>query len=476
MSTGFSHRQLKKLATPLDRAKVHTREVGGKTLSYVEGWFVIAEANRIFGYDGWDRVMVHFERVFERKVFDGVSCGYAARVKVSVRANGLVVAREGTGFGQATATLLGDAHERALKAAETDATKRALATFGSRFGLSLYDKDQQPGQGNGFYANGNGAAQPQPGQSAGPTAVETASTPQGYQLAASDGSTSEVQSAEGFCAGLRQFLEATQTVDEVLRLQGHNAGVLATLRDLPNLKTQRGDHYADILERLFAKRIDALMPATAPEAGPEDSNTAAEGTAPDDQDRGQKRGGYGSYVPVPPYPLADTLDRLAGNAPGSDEVAPKIVEAVSEAPPQTFITPPPEAPPPQPVRPTRRSKINGGVSIDKSVFAVPSERRLRSKAHLAFVAGKPCLICEELPCHAHHITFAQARGMSLKVSDEFTVPLCVVHHNALHASGNEASWWRAQRIEPLAHAQELWLASTGASQTQPIPEKESHEN
>jgi hypothetical protein len=30
----------------------------------------------------------------------------------------------------------------ALKAAETDATKRALATFGNPFGLALYDKDQ----------------------------------------------------------------------------------------------------------------------------------------------------------------------------------------------------------------------------------------------------------------------------------------------------------------------------------------------
>ena len=36
------------------------------------------------------------------------------------------------------------AHEMALKAAETDATKRALATFGNPFGLALYDKDLAP--------------------------------------------------------------------------------------------------------------------------------------------------------------------------------------------------------------------------------------------------------------------------------------------------------------------------------------------
>ena len=468
---GFSQHQLKKLATPLDRAKVHTRELNGKTLSYLEGWFVIAEANRIFGYDGWDREMVHFERVFERKVFDGTSCGYVARVRVSVRANGSIVTREGTGFGQANATLLGDAHERALKAAETDATKRALSTFGSRFGLSLYDKDQQSGQGNGHYSNGNGAVHSQGEQTQAPVAPETTTAHSAYQLAASDGSTSEVGSAEGFCAGLRQFLDAAQSVDDVLRLQGHNAAVLAGLRELQNLKTQRGEHYADILDRLFAKRLEALAPTLVADAGTPGSQTPAESAATPDENRGRRSGGYGSFVSVPPYPLAETLDRLAGNAPSLDEVPPKIVEeAILQQQPVT--NPLETALPPQPARPTRRSKINGGASIDKSVFAVPSERRLRSKAHLAFVAGKPCLVCEELPCHAHHITFAQPRGMSLKVSDEFTVPLCVVHHNALHASGSEASWWRAQRIEPLPVALALWLESNGASET-PIPEKET---
>lgn len=37
----------------------------------------------------------------------------------------------------------GDAHEKALKEAETDAMKRALATFGNRFGLCLHAKGQQ---------------------------------------------------------------------------------------------------------------------------------------------------------------------------------------------------------------------------------------------------------------------------------------------------------------------------------------------
>ena len=37
----------------------------------------------------------------------------------------------------------GEVHDIALKAAETDATKRALATFGKPFGLELYRKDKR---------------------------------------------------------------------------------------------------------------------------------------------------------------------------------------------------------------------------------------------------------------------------------------------------------------------------------------------
>jgi recombination DNA repair RAD52 pathway protein len=38
---------------------------------------------------------------------------------------------------------VGEAVENALKAAETDATKRALASFGWQFGLALYDKERR---------------------------------------------------------------------------------------------------------------------------------------------------------------------------------------------------------------------------------------------------------------------------------------------------------------------------------------------
>ena len=63
---------------------------------------------------------------------------YIARVRVTVQAKGTTVIREGHGTGEGRGTSPGEVHDIALKAAETDATKRALATFGKPFGLELY--------------------------------------------------------------------------------------------------------------------------------------------------------------------------------------------------------------------------------------------------------------------------------------------------------------------------------------------------
>ena len=59
-----------------------------------------------------------------------------------MRAGDVTIVREGSGSGEAKAPTPGQAHELALKGAETDATKRALATFGNPFGLALYDREQ----------------------------------------------------------------------------------------------------------------------------------------------------------------------------------------------------------------------------------------------------------------------------------------------------------------------------------------------
>ena len=101
--------------------------------------------------------------------------------------------------------------------------------------------------------------------------------------------------------------------------------------------------------------------------------------------------------------------------------------------------------------------------IDKSALALSEPRRIRSKEHLRFVARQACLICGRIPSQAHHIRYAQPRGLALKVSDEFTVPLCAIHHTEIHATGDERQWWGDHKIDPLPIAHGLWRESNGSA-------------
>lgn len=112
--------------------------------------------------------------------------------------------------------------------------------------------------------------------------------------------------------------------------------------------------------------------------------------------------------------------------------------------------------------------------IDKSVLALPLPRRLRDKAHLRFVARQPCLVCGRQPSDAHHLRFAQSRGLGLKVSDEFTVPLCRAHHRELHQSGKEVDWWAKMAIEPIDIALKLWTQTRTPQADGPVPFKARH--
>ena len=135
----FTEAQVKNLEAKLNSKHVRTRRVQDTTLAYVEGWHVIAEANRIFGYDAWDRHTLSTRCVWSgrttlwRRLYrQGAHCGQGRLHRHHARR---------LWQWEAKASTPGEAHELALKAAETDATKRALATFGNPFGLALYDRE-----------------------------------------------------------------------------------------------------------------------------------------------------------------------------------------------------------------------------------------------------------------------------------------------------------------------------------------------
>ena len=89
--------------------------------------------------------------------------------------------------------------------------------------------------------------------------------------------------------------------------------------------------------------------------------------------------------------------------------------------------------------------------------------RLRDKEHCRYLTTQPCIVCGRMPSEAHHIRFAQPRALGRKVSDEYTVPVCRLHHRELHRYGDEASWWVAVNVDPLPVALELWRRSKSSA-------------
>lgn len=128
------------LRKKLDPAHVKGRKQGGGQVQYIEGWHAIAEMNRIFGFDAWTRETLELRQLGDPRDVEGkIRVDYMARVRITV--DGVV--RDGCGFGQGIDRDVGQAHESALKEAETDAMKRAMMTFGNPFGLALYDKARE---------------------------------------------------------------------------------------------------------------------------------------------------------------------------------------------------------------------------------------------------------------------------------------------------------------------------------------------
>lgn len=140
----LNNQQMTDLAAPLLRTNVKSRQQGGRGVSYIEGWHVIAEANRIFGFDGWSRETVEIKCVSEkdREIGTNKNPGFGVTYICRVRVEVAGIIRDGCGSGHGIDRDLGQAHESAIKEAETDAMKRAFMTFGNQFGLALYDKEQ----------------------------------------------------------------------------------------------------------------------------------------------------------------------------------------------------------------------------------------------------------------------------------------------------------------------------------------------
>ena len=160
--------------------------------------------------------------------------------------------------------------------------------------------------------------------------------------------------------------------------------------------------------------------------------------------------------------LAEAGDRFGGAGPTSEDHT-NGAKSKDVLPSKTKISPGEGAAPSNPV-----STAEPGF---EDYAVTPKTRRQRDKRHRQFVSAQACVICGRQPSDAHHLRFAQPRGLGLKVSDEYTVPLCRSHHRDLHRTGNELRWWAQFGVQPKSTAYKLWTT------THPIPaSKASPEN
>jgi DNA recombination protein Rad52 len=241
----FTETQRKSLEAKLDAKHVKTRQVQDTTLTYLEGWHVIAEANRIFGYDGWDRKTLTLNCVWSGRTEKGYSAAYSAKVRIRVRAGADGVVREGWGSGEGRAATTGEAHELALKAAETDATKRALATFGNPFGLALYDRAL-----NGV--RNRKALVPE--------------MPNTWTLLSVAGAPRQTcDSPKLFLAQLREVMSQAPTIEDLFAVWQQNLPSVRLINKLLRSTARKDTSAQDLVSHLRSCAIALAVPREAPE-------------------------------------------------------------------------------------------------------------------------------------------------------------------------------------------------------------------
>jgi DNA recombination protein Rad52 len=128
--------QYEQLLKPLNPNRVAKRSQAGRNLSYLEAWDVKAHLNRIFGFLNWSADVIDSSLAFEEKNEKGQwNVGYKVTLRLTI---GDATYTE-CAVGSASLPQRGEAHDMAVKSAESDALKRAAINLGTQFGLSLYD-------------------------------------------------------------------------------------------------------------------------------------------------------------------------------------------------------------------------------------------------------------------------------------------------------------------------------------------------
>lgn len=145
--TYLSDKQVSVLLRPVNPSRVRSSQ--GQR--HMEAYDIRAHLNRVFGFARWSADVVEMTLLFERehensKKKEAVSVGYRAGVRLVVAAEDGEVLASYTEYAAGAASGFpvakrADAHDMAIKTAESQALKRAAINLGDQFGLSLYGPD-----------------------------------------------------------------------------------------------------------------------------------------------------------------------------------------------------------------------------------------------------------------------------------------------------------------------------------------------
>lgn len=142
---GFSPEQQQVLLRPIKPGRVVQRDGN----SNLEAYDVRAHLSRLFGHGRWDEVahgtmMLYEDETTLKNGKPGYKVGYIAHRSIVVRdqAGNKMCEHHGSAVGEAQMPEFkrGDAHDFAVKKAQSQALKRAAINLGDQFGLSLYAK------------------------------------------------------------------------------------------------------------------------------------------------------------------------------------------------------------------------------------------------------------------------------------------------------------------------------------------------
>lgn len=139
----LNKKQYEQLLKPLNPKRVAKRQQAGRNLSYLEAWDVKAHLIRIFGFGGWSSEVLDADLVFESEKDGKWNVGYKVILALTIHGindeDGCWATYTEAAIGSATLPQRGEAHDMAIKTAESDALKRAAINLGTQFGLSLYN-------------------------------------------------------------------------------------------------------------------------------------------------------------------------------------------------------------------------------------------------------------------------------------------------------------------------------------------------